>query len=637
MGTSQYPRLGYPLAPRCLREVLDIPVPFPHIARTLPARLKFFELDEKSWTHFPARRCRELGQVIVRQTGEQIRSFPRKVLSRRLPSIPAGIGVDDLDLEPRTRNRLQQMMSNARLAGLDELRYLTVGQILRTHGLGAKCLVDLLTSLEGIAVYRDQISVQKESGDHPALKPVPDRRLSKEATRLRVLPDARLIRLDDPRLGKHLRELFRFAVSIETDCKLTPQSTLLELANHIASRPYDPANAVTLRGQIRTLRRTVGLLSRLPLEKELRGIAAAVKKHRAVNIFLRYQGWSGQGACTLHAAAAEFGITHGAVSRICADFAEVFAKKTPYLPILDRALAFVRKRLPAPAGDIELGLTENGLTEEIFPLESLLSAARFFNRRPSFEIESSIGARIVVPKGGAGVTRAITRVAERAIASYSAAKLGNVTEQVRDKSSIPVSQAFVSQILQGRRDFHWLGREGNWFWLAAVRQNPLVNTIRKVLSVSPRIDAHELTTAISRSSWPGGAFPTSEALLELCHLLPTCSVVGQTVCASEFIDPRDVLCTSEHLMYRILQEKGPLLKRSAYQALCLNAGLNKNTFNSVIRRSPIIAKHSTGVYRIIGAHVPASVIDGPVSERRRQANIASLGVAETKSNGLPTE
>ena len=633
MGTSQYPRLGYPLAPRCLREILDIPVLLSHIARALPARLKYFELDEKSWTHFPARRCRELGHVIVKETGEQIRSFPRKVLSRRLPAIPAGIEVDDLDLEPRTRNRLQQIMSNTRLASLDELKYLTVGQILCTDGLGAKCLVDLLTSLEGIAVYRDQINVESENGNHPAPKLGLDRRLSKEVARLREIPDAGLIRLDDPRLGKHLREVFRFAASIEDACKLTPQSTLLDLASHLASRPYDPANSATFRGHIRTLRRTVGLLSRLPLEKELRGITSAVKKHRAVNIFLRYQGWSSDGACTLHAAAAEFGITHSAVSRICADFAEVFAKKAPYLPTLDKTLAFVKNRLPAAVCGIELALTKHGLTEKTFPLKSLLGAARLFNRQPSFEIESSIEARIAVPKGRTGVSREITRVAERAITSYGAATLRNVTEQTREKSSYPISRAFASQILQCRRDFQWLGREGNWFWLFAVRQNPLVNLIRKVLSVTPRINAHELRTAISRNSRPDGPFLASEALLELCRHLAICSVVGETVSASESIDPQYTLCDSEHLMLRTLKENGPLLKRSTYQALCLNAGMNKNTFNSVIGRSPIIAKHSTGIYRIIGDQVPARVTERPVRERRQQTSIVSLGVAETKSYG----
>jgi len=586
--------------------------------------------------HLPARSCKELGQGIVKQTGEQIRSFPRQVLSRRLPTIPAGVEVDDLDLESRTRNCLQLMMSNARLAGLDELRNLTVGQILQTTGLGAKCLVDLLTSLEGIAVYRDQIDVQKKIGNEPARRPVPDHGLFEEAGKLKDIPGAQLIRLDDPRLGKHIRELFRFAASIQGDFKLTLQSSLLDLADHIASRPHDPGSSVAICGHIRTLRKTAGLLSHLPLEKELRGITSAVKKQRALSIFLRYRGWSGDGTRTLRAAAGEFGITRGAVSRICADFADAFAKKDPYLPILDKALAFVRKRLPAAVCDIELELLKHGLTEKIFPLESLLGAARFFNRRPGFEIESAVGARIAVPKRGAGITCAVTRAAERAIADHGAARIETVADQAKDKFSFPISLEIVSQILQGRRDFRWLCREANWFWLSSVRRNPLAKAIRKVLSISPRIDAHELSTAISRSLRPGGALLPVEALLELCRQLPVCKVVGQTVCIRGSILPQDALCTSERLMFRVLREKGPLLKRSTYRALCLNVGVNKNTFESVVGRSPIIAKHSPGVYRIIGDQVSPRTTEEPACVRRQQTNIVLPVVAETNSYRLPT-
>jgi hypothetical protein len=142
--------------------------------------------------------------------------------------------------------------------------------------------------------------------------------------------------------------------------------------------------------------------------------------------------------------------------------------------------------------------------------------------------------------------------------------------------------------------------------------------------------------SISRNSRPDGAFVTCEAQLELCRQLPMCRVVEQTVSAREALDPRETLCASEHLMFRILQEKGPLLKRSAYQTLCLNPGMNKNTFNSVIRRSPIVAKHSTGFYRIAGASVSARAMEGPVCGGRLQTSFVGVGIADTNSYVLPT-
>jgi hypothetical protein len=159
MGTSQYPRPGYRLAPRCLQEILDVTVSGSQIEQSLAVDLKLSDLDESSWTQFSKSTCRKLGQMIVRQTSAQVRLFPRKILTRPLPVIPSSIQFDDLELESRTRNCLQQIMSNASLARLEQLRSLTVEQLLHASGFGAKCLVDLLTSLEGVAVYRDQIAV----------------------------------------------------------------------------------------------------------------------------------------------------------------------------------------------------------------------------------------------------------------------------------------------------------------------------------------------------------------------------------------------------------------------------------------------------------------------------------------------
>jgi hypothetical protein len=545
----------------------------------------------------------------VKQTGEQIRSFPRTVLSRRLPAIPAGIEVDDLDLEPRTRNRLQQMMSNARLASLNELRYLTVGQILCTDGLGAKCLVDLLTSLEGIAVCGDQISVRKEKGDYRAPMPLLDRRLSREVTRLKEVPHAGSIRLNDPRLGKYFRKVFRFATSIENDLKLTSQDTILDMANRIASRPYDPANPVVFRGHMQALRRYVGLMSRLPLEKELQGIAAAVKKQRAVDILLRYQGWKGSAPCTLQAAGAEFGVTGAAVSQICTDVKKLLSKKNPYLPSLDETLAFVRGNVPAYAREIELAMTQHGLTRETVRLESLLAAAKFFNRPAVFTIEVFNGVRMAIPGRGAGLIRKLMRTAEEAMVHRGAARLKNVTEKAKHKPSFPITSEFVSRVLQLRSDFQRLDQENNWFWLSSVRNNPLVRLVRKVLSVSPRIDVKQLLAGVSRSLRPSGVALPREALLEFCRCLPMCCVSGDTVSATGSIDPSTTLCNSELLLLGILKDKGPLLKWKTYRALCLDAGMNQNTFSSVIRESPIIVKHAASLYGIVGAHVPGGLLD----------------------------
>lgn len=636
MGTSQYPRPGYRLAPRCLHEILDVTISGSQIEQSLGARLKLSDLDERSWAHFSESACRKLGQIIVSRTSAQLRLFPREILDRPLPVIPSGMQFDDLELESRTRNRLQQVMSSAGLARLEGLKGLTVEQLLHASGFGAKCLVDLLTSLEGVAVCWNQVQVTENNGNRVAQTLPPDPHLAKEAARLRHMPNARSIRLDDPRLWRYLREVFRFAISIEHAEPLNARNTIWDLADRIAKCSGGNPGSAALSAQIRTLRGQMAFLSGLPLEKELRTIVEAFKKRRAADIFLRHQGWDGGAPCTLRSAGALFGVSGAATSQICSDLTKSLAGKSPYLPCLDETLAFVRAHVPANACEIELALVKHGLTGEPFPLESILGAARFFNRPALFKIVASNGARLAISQQQAALIRKITRIAERAMIHRGPTTCKAISELAKHEPSSPVTPEFVAKVLELRSDFERLDCEDTWFWLSSVRNNPLLKLVRKVLAVSPRVDVALLLAAVSRGLRPLGVALPREVLLEFCRRLPMCSVLGETVSSIEPIDPLGALCNSEYLMLRILKENGPPLGWSTFRALCLRAGLNPNTFNSVIRESPIIAKHEAGIYSVIGAPVSAKRIEALVNESRQKTNLFSVGAAETKSSALLT-
>jgi len=143
MVTSRYPRPQYPLAPRALAEVLQLQLP----AKYQPARgkrWKLADLDQRAWRRLGPEACRELAQHIVRAVDRAIRSG-RLPAHQRLPALPRGMGLDELQLEVRTRRCLVA-------AGIADqpqrLRQMTIGQLLQLRGFGAKSLVDLLTSLE---------------------------------------------------------------------------------------------------------------------------------------------------------------------------------------------------------------------------------------------------------------------------------------------------------------------------------------------------------------------------------------------------------------------------------------------------------------------------------------------------------
>jgi hypothetical protein len=215
--------------------------------------------------------------------------------------------------------------------------------------------------------------------------------------------------------------------------------------------------------------------------------------------------------------------------------------------------------------------------------------------------------RIAIPHEAAGVTRKITRIVVDSIRRRGTATLREVAEQTARNGSFPVSSEFVSKVLQSRQDLVWLAQDTNCFWLSSVGNNRLFKVVRKVLSICPRIHIDELLAAVLRSRRLAGPAIERKVLLEYCRNLPICHVLGNTVLANEPIDPQAALGCSEFLMSRILNDNGPLLNSSTYRNLCLNAGINENTFYSILRASPVIAEPAAGVYGIIGAHVPLPI------------------------------
>ena len=538
--------------------------------------------------------------MIVTQLTSRMHSFPREVLTRHLPVISPSIRPHDLELESRTRNCLLQMMSNAGMAGLEELNKLTIGQILDTTGFGPKCLVDLLSSLEALSISASWTNMHRANLTRDVSRPRLSCGFALEAARLREFPDAALIRLDDPRLVRHLPPAFRLRVSLGNGGQPNNRDSLLDLADRMATRRSDGPDPGALCRQLRTLRTYLTYLSGAPLEKELRGVITAVKNQRAAKIFLRCQGWDGNAPCSGRIAGAQFGITASAVNQICADISERLAQKNPWLPTLDKALACLSAAAPAPASEIEQALTKNRLASKNFRLESLLRAARFFRRPSLFRVENCHGMRIAIPQEAAGVTRKITRIAADSMTRRGTATLRGVAEQTTRYSSFPVSSEFVSRVLQSRQDFVWLAQDTNCFWLSSVGNNGLFKLVRKVLSICPRIHIDELLAAVLRNRRLAAPAIEHNVLLEFCRDLPICEVLSNTILANEAIDPQAALGRSEFLMSRILNDNGPLLRSSTYRDLCLNAGINENTFYSILRASPVIAEPAAGVYRIIG-------------------------------------
>ncbi len=144
MARHGYPRPGHRLAPRTLREILQVPVPPGVCSAESPGSLCLGDLDETAWERFDEPACCRLAAEVVKAVGSAARR-PIPIAGRRMPPLPPGLRVVDLELEARTLNCLVAAGFHHRPQDLGRM---TIEEVLGLRGFWAKSLVDLLTSLE---------------------------------------------------------------------------------------------------------------------------------------------------------------------------------------------------------------------------------------------------------------------------------------------------------------------------------------------------------------------------------------------------------------------------------------------------------------------------------------------------------
>ena len=169
MPISRYPRPGQRLAPASLGDLLDAPVPRRLIGWADKDRIRFADLDETAWTRFGAA-CRALAKAVVQQVQGRISPPPDAVRDRAIPHLPRDVRIEDLELETRTYNCLWTMQDHGLPNDAHELGGKTIGQLLAVRGFGAKCLVDLLSSIESFLAANPQSS-SPASADAPSVAP----------------------------------------------------------------------------------------------------------------------------------------------------------------------------------------------------------------------------------------------------------------------------------------------------------------------------------------------------------------------------------------------------------------------------------------------------------------------------------
>ena len=408
---------------------------------------------------------------------------------------------------------------------------------------------------------------------------------------------------------------------------------------------------------------TSAKLSRdLTLEAELTRIFASSPSTRNRKIFMGYYGWEDGQTHTLTEIGDRFGITRERVRQICAKLIKKRrASGTISAPVMDRTLALIDKRIPAPAEKLEAELLEKGLTAIGMSLEVVAAAAKLLNHPPRFQIvkidqrKSPARARLKIkakpkpkpapvkiadkhPSKGsmavrpdqADAVQAIADLAKKEIYFHGLTTVARIQRMIARR--YPADQRLVRQVLPQINAFRWLDESAGWFAIQGIAKHGLPKAIDKVLAVAGNVTVTAMHGALSRNSRLWKEPLPEKVLLEYCRFMPDVRIEGNRICSDPPRNWKKVLAGVEAKLIGVLKKHGPLMDRGAMEDLCVAAGMNRFSFHAFVSWSPVIQQFGHSLYGPIGAQIAQEQVDNMLARRRAnrgsQRVLHDHGVAE---------
>jgi hypothetical protein len=573
MAIGRYPRMGDRIAPMALREILGLRAPAPLVEGFPGRKVLLRDLDERVWDYLTREQIDALAEIIV----EHVRNKDcnRVIHLRHLPRAPAGMTLADLSLENRTYNCL---VRERFLKEPQKFIGATLGDMLGIRSFGARCLVDILTAMETFIAR------------HGVL----DEQLTAEARKLANVPHAMRIHRDDPRLGALLQ-------SVDGEARGVKQ-----VVEMIYSRRLDPPDAFRICEDIVTLRQQAERYCDRSLEEEIVDVFMPRANPRNREIVAAYYGWDGGDGGTLKVLGSRYGLTRERIRQVCAKAVGEKKGIKFFSPVISMAKDLIVERMPERAEVLREELVREGYLRNGMQLEGFEKAAGFLFEKPPFVIVKLADVRLVVASHEADLPRAIVETARRLVFNYGMCNVATIREELAEQFPAGVTAAMITQALGTQDSLRWLDRSGGWFHLTGQGVHGLPRLLEKYLSVTGPIPLSQVVIAVARHRKLRRLDPSRTILREYCDQMPGVRVEGNMVIPEPVRDWHTTLRGIELLLVGLLKEHGPVLERGRFEDICIEAGINRSSFNVYLMHSPIIAQYGRSVYGLPGERVTSS-------------------------------
>jgi hypothetical protein len=300
--------------------------------------------------------------------------------------------------------------------------------------------------------------------------------------------------------------------------------------------------------------------------------------------------------------AGNFGIAPTRVLQIVVNFKRRYICCKGFLPVLDRVLRFVARRVPANADLIEKELQVHGLTLSRVPLEQIFEGAEWFGLLVPCGLAHCNTVRLVAKKADISVVSLILKHVRRAIARFGLVSKVELREELAKAIPTGIDPRLFDIVLSAMPGYEYLGQ--GWFRAHTVGPDPFFLLVRKVLCVAPRIHVLEMCDAIAGDPLRRRSAPPKHVMFRFCRNVAGCEIKRQVIIARGRLDPSQILGSSELAVLDAFRTHGPLLSRKQLEEHCAERGISRHSLRVYALRSPIVSRYAKGVYRLRGTEIP---------------------------------
>lgn len=352
------------------------------------------------------------------------------------------------------------------------------------------------------------------------------------------------------------------------------------------------------------------------LEDELTGILGVLVGRTEVQTarlpaMMRRFGWDGRPPGTLEDVGELLGVTRERVRQIEQTVDAALRAQPCWTPVLDRAVRILAREAPIAFDRVGPILTRARLTpDETFAAESILSAQSLLSDTPRLTDEPLHDVRFLIRTGEPleipwfSTARSVTqrRVSNQGIAEIAAI----VADAASEGTALTASQ--VEQAVRWTPRWHLL--DGHWIVPTDLdARNPLLNRIRKVLSVAPGIALPTLFAQLNRYARKDHEFDVPmDGVRAFVQWHPDLALDGHGhILPVTPILPDDVLSDSEMVILETLGVADQSVAYATVVEAMEGVGLTKVVASVSLRDSPIVVKVARNAYCLVKASSPPEI------------------------------